>query len=118
MILSELCSFIENYCYNSINVNLNDVFVPASDSEDVMLEDIPKLIELEKEYGRFGVYAWAAKLTDTQAIPQGLTDEAKEEYKIAKEHINENWHVYKPEYIKRKEEKTNKQSLPTQLRLV
>jgi len=39
-------------------LNVNDCFVPASDSEDVTLQDIPELYKIWKESGDDGLVEW------------------------------------------------------------
>lgn len=49
-----------------LRINVNDYFVPAADSEDLPLEDIPKLFDMYRKDGYNGVTQYVA---DKRGIP-------------------------------------------------
>lgn len=42
-------------------LNVNDVFLPAADDEEVCVENLPEVIELYDKFGDDGLLAWVSK---------------------------------------------------------
>lgn len=51
--------FILEYCA-TVTLNINDVFCPGGDAEEVSIENLESIISLEKEFGSEGVLAYVA----------------------------------------------------------
>lgn len=71
--------FITEYA-DKITINANDMFGPRSESVDIDIFDVPKLVEMERKYGHDGVVAFLSKVTEsTPEVNSSNYNLAKEE---------------------------------------
>ena len=85
--MKKVSEFLEEYAF-SIDLNMNDVFAPAADSETIDCMEIPGLIHIEEKFGWSGVKAFVG--TKRKYDPC-WKQPVNEEYLNAKKYIEENY---------------------------